>query len=317
MSLSGNLTTGPNYKSHVDDKNNPHNVTCEQIGALQVNGWQAATDFNTLTETGVYQCQGVNLNTPYGSDSDTHFHVSVLKHSDEWVRQEAYDVRTQNCYTRVKVGGTWYGWQQIMLGSDVTTLLNGKANSNHNHLRILEGYQNYDLNTLTEGFRVYKCSGNSTNTPVSGKYGHLIVMQSSNETMYAVQLYVCELNGDGIWKRYQNNGNWTAWVRIIDSESIKGSTFKVASVTQSLTISNSYKNLGMHEVSDFVLTVPNSSSIVGISFMAVNCNIQYVHILDNGYQWDSGTDTLRVHAFWIGATNQQLTQTFECKVIYM
>lgn len=48
-----------------------------------------------------------------------------------------------------------------------------------------------------------------------------------------------------------------------------------------------------------------------------HCNIQYVHILDNGYEWDSGTDTLRVHAYWIGATNKQWTQTFECKVIYM
>lgn len=112
-----------------------------------------------------------------------------------------------------------------------------------------------------------------------------------------------------------NIGNYAATKEYVDSKA--GGSFKVASTSQSITISSSYKNLGMHEVSDFVLTVPNSATIVGIYFMAPNCNIQYVHILDNGYEWDSGTDTLRVHAYWIGATNKQWTQTFECKVIYM
>ena len=87
--------------------------------ALPLHGWQAATDFDTLTASGIYQCQGVNLNTPYGSSVDTHFYIVVLRNSDHYIRQIAYDVRGQNCYTRVKVNGAWYAWQQIALGSDL------------------------------------------------------------------------------------------------------------------------------------------------------------------------------------------------------
>ena len=103
--------------------------TAGEVGALQLNGWQAATDYNVLTESGIYQCQGVNLNTPYGSNTDTHFYVMVFKNSDQWIRQVAYDVRGQNCYTRVKTNNVWSSWQQIMLGSDVTSLLAGKQDA--------------------------------------------------------------------------------------------------------------------------------------------------------------------------------------------
>ena len=103
--------------------------TAGEVGALRLHGWQAATDFNALTESGIYQCQGVNLNTPYGSDIDTHFHVMVFRNSDQWIRQVAYDVRGQNCYTRAKTNNVWSSWQQIMLGSDVTSLLAGKQDA--------------------------------------------------------------------------------------------------------------------------------------------------------------------------------------------
>ena len=108
---------------------NKPTYTAGEVGALQLHGWQAATDFNALTESGIYQCQGVNLNTPYGSDIDTHFHVMVFQHSDQWIRQVAYDVRGQNCYTRAKTNNVWSSWQQIMLGSDVTSLLAGKQDA--------------------------------------------------------------------------------------------------------------------------------------------------------------------------------------------
>ena len=103
--------------------------TAGEVGALRLHGWQAATDFNALTESGIYQCQGVNLNTPYGSDIDTHFHVMVFRNSDQWIRQVAYDVRGQNCYTRAKTNNVWSSWQQIMLVSDVTSLLVGKQDA--------------------------------------------------------------------------------------------------------------------------------------------------------------------------------------------
>lgn len=86
----------------------------ELINYMFIHGWQAATDFNTLTASGIYQCQGVNLNTPYGSSSDTHFHIMVLWHNDMWIRQVAYDVRTSRIYTRTRLNGTWQDWTQLL-----------------------------------------------------------------------------------------------------------------------------------------------------------------------------------------------------------
>lgn len=130
VNVSGGGGSEEKLTNHLADKNNPHGVTAEQVGALPLHGWQlAAADFDTLTASGAYQYQGVNLNTPYGSSMDTHFHIVVLRHNDHWIRQIAYDVRGQNCYTRVKTNGAWYAWQQIMLGSDVTSLLAGKQDA--------------------------------------------------------------------------------------------------------------------------------------------------------------------------------------------
>lgn len=116
--------------------------------------------------------------------------------------------------------GTWSEWSYLAHQYDLN--------------KIIEDYQTYDLNTLTEGFHVYKCNGSSSNLPVSGKFGHLMVMQASTESAYAVQVFFCELNGDGVWKRYQSGGSWTAWVRLIDSTNIGSQTVnkaKYASIT--------------------------------------------------------------------------------------
>ena len=119
--------------------------------ALPMHGWQQATDFDTLTASGIYQCQGVNLNTPYGSSGDTHFYIVVLRNSDPYIRQIAYDVRGQNCYTRVKVNGAWYAWQQIVLGSDLaakqdasTAINTGNIGSQNVNYATYAAIGNYD-----------------------------------------------------------------------------------------------------------------------------------------------------------------------------
>lgn len=86
----------------------------EDNAVLRVNPWQEAADFNTLLANGIYNCQGVNTNTPYGSDSDSHFLVQVYQNNDNWLRQTAFDVRTQKIYTRTKLDGNWQAWEQIM-----------------------------------------------------------------------------------------------------------------------------------------------------------------------------------------------------------
>lgn len=136
--------------AHTENRSNPHGVTAEQVGALPVHGLRGeVVDYNNLTASGVYQYIGVNLNTPYGSSVNTHFHVVVIRHDDSWLRQIAYDVRTQNCYTRVKTNGTWNAWQQIVLGSDLATKVD---RSEVDALRNL-------VNTRADGLQVSELSG--------------------------------------------------------------------------------------------------------------------------------------------------------------
>lgn len=223
--------------AHLADKNNPHGVTAEQVGA-RPNTWmpkladvaflgnspiKATADDTTANwsnlgsgyawyETG--EClnnqpsvYGILVNYSYGSD------IFQL-----WKAQT-----NDSVYVRSGNAGGWHmAWARLVTNSELG------AQTVKSAYRILEDYQTYDLNALTEGFRVYKCNGSSSNLPVSGAYGHLMVMQASNESAYAVQVYFCEGDNEGIWKRYQAGGSWQAWVRVIDTKNIGGQSVNYA-----------------------------------------------------------------------------------------
>ena len=217
-------TLNKNLNTHTTDTSNPHGVTAAQVGARPdtwmpnlanvaflgnnpvtsaaadtTANWGALGSGYAWYDTGSQltdqpsQC-GILVNYCYFSDV---FQI--------WNIQN-----TGGMYIRSGNASGWSGsWKRVALTTDSVSAAN----------RILEDYQTYDLNTLTEGFRAYKCTSSSTNLPAA-VYGHLLVMQASSESAYATQLFIAEGNGDGIWKRYQSGGTWTEWVRIIDSNSI-------------------------------------------------------------------------------------------------
>ena len=102
-----------NLDAHTGNRNNPHGVTAQQVGAFPRFAHSTNKDFNTLIADGVYECQGLNLNTPYGSSGDTHFFVEVYRHADTWVRQIARDVRTNTTFQRGLFNGVWGAWTTI------------------------------------------------------------------------------------------------------------------------------------------------------------------------------------------------------------
>lgn len=102
-----------NLEAHAGNRSNPHGVTAQQVGAFPRFAHSTNKDFNTLIADGVYECQGLNLNTPYGSSGDTHFFVEVYRHADTWVRQIAQDVRTNTTFQRGLFNGVWGTWTTI------------------------------------------------------------------------------------------------------------------------------------------------------------------------------------------------------------
>lgn len=127
--------------------------------------WGNAVDFNTLVDTGWYNKQGLNINTPYGGDGtsiDTHFFIKTLHNSPTWIRQVAYDVRSERTYTRCQFDGTWYGWKQYLLG-DIANPCNFYINTG-NYSAHLEVSNNTSrgvcLRADTEGGNINIYSGN-------------------------------------------------------------------------------------------------------------------------------------------------------------
>ena len=88
---------------------------------------QGTVDFNTLVKEGRYNHQGSNLNTPYGNTQDSHFRVDVYVNdaaqTDAWIRQVAFDVRSQNYYTRTRLNSNWQPWQKVILADDLNNYL--------------------------------------------------------------------------------------------------------------------------------------------------------------------------------------------------
>ena len=123
---------GATPASHAEDKNNPHNITPDQIGA-HPNTWVPTAEqvgaapagyglggiaqfinngesLNAYTDTGFYHWSTGALDTPFGAGS-----LLVIKRSDTYVYQTAYqDDLTMPCMCiRKKVNGAWQSWEWI------------------------------------------------------------------------------------------------------------------------------------------------------------------------------------------------------------
>lgn len=205
-------------KAHLENKNNPHGVTAEQVGAAlkeHTHDKIVFVDDRNDEVTPENTTSGITVHIKEGAadglnnGGSLHSVVTVRSWHDMTgpkIHELGFTDNGILAHRYSTGNGTWSEWSYVAHQYDLN--------------KIIEGYQTYDLNTLTEGFRVYKCDGSSTNLPASGKYGHLMVMQASGESAYAVQVFFCEGNNDGVWKRYQSGGSWTAWVRLIDSTNI-------------------------------------------------------------------------------------------------
>lgn len=80
--------------------------------------WQSNIDLNTFVTNGIFETQGINANSPLGSDVDTHWHINVFSHNpDYWIRQIAYDVRSNYIYSRIKYNGSFQEWQNVIMAS--------------------------------------------------------------------------------------------------------------------------------------------------------------------------------------------------------
>lgn len=204
--------------AHTKNRNNPHGVTAEQVGAalkehthdkivFMDDRNDEVTPENTTSGITVH----IKNNGADGLNNGGSLHSVVTVRSwHDMTGPKIHELGfTDNGILahRYSTGdGTWSEWSYLAHQYDLN--------------KIVEDYQTYDLNTLTEGFRAYKCKGDSSNLPVSGAFGHLLVMQASSESAFAIQLYFCEDDNSGIWKRYQAGGNWQAWVRVIDTKNI-------------------------------------------------------------------------------------------------
>lgn len=69
---------------------------------------QAKNDWNDYTQAGFYR--GSNLKNSPGGLTSPWFHVAVLKHSNDWIVQQATEYNGNTFFVRGKTNGKWGSW---------------------------------------------------------------------------------------------------------------------------------------------------------------------------------------------------------------
>lgn len=69
---------------------------------------QAKNDWNDYTQAGFYR--GLNLKNSPGGLTSPWFHVVVLKHSNDWIVQQATEYNGNTFFVRGKTNGKWGSW---------------------------------------------------------------------------------------------------------------------------------------------------------------------------------------------------------------
>ena len=100
----------------------------------------AGLDCNLLINDGRYQMQGQLVNSPpWNNELAGHFFIDVFHHADNWVRQVAYEVTSDQVYTRSMLDYTWGKWlpfstatppqEHAIVPKNGATLIDGFKNS--------------------------------------------------------------------------------------------------------------------------------------------------------------------------------------------
>lgn len=71
-----------------------------------------ATDFDSLTDMGIYYCGSITTNRPYNTQ---YWWVIVISDGGKLVRQIAFSANSKYVYTRYRSSaGTWQAWDAIV-----------------------------------------------------------------------------------------------------------------------------------------------------------------------------------------------------------
>lgn len=123
MSISsGSKILASDVNSHINNTSNPHAVTASQIGAMVgSNSLAAGTDFNTVTNSGIYRFSNDNINGP-GCDWGQ---LLVMHGGGDTITQIVGDYASGALYTRsgnpsdVGGSGSWTSWNRLATVADL------------------------------------------------------------------------------------------------------------------------------------------------------------------------------------------------------
>ncbi|WP_313429705.1 pyocin knob domain-containing protein [Siminovitchia terrae] len=211
------LTTQAKLDSHANNKNNPHNVTTNQVNVIPY--IPASTSGNTypigvttfnVEETGLAdgypQNYGVVLNIKI---SDVRF--------TQWYFRHGFTTGAIGAYFRHwhSSGLEWSDWQMLETVDGAQAKADDAKNSAINWAKSFglganAKVYNGDLNTLSEtGF--FYAGGSATNKPTGTGNGYLLVQVYA--ATYSSQLFIAASTND-IFHRNKINNTWTAWERL-------------------------------------------------------------------------------------------------------
>ena len=122
-------TINDGYDEHIDDKNNPHKVTAEQVGAIPIH-YPTSSDLNTELARGdntITVCcyYGETLNTPYkeGKTACTHGMVITNAHSTAYATQLCLPSGDDIIFLRQLSGGKVDEWFAVYNANQLENIL--------------------------------------------------------------------------------------------------------------------------------------------------------------------------------------------------
>lgn len=230
------LTTQAKLDSHANNKNNPHNVTTNQVNVIPY--IPASTSGNTYpvgVTTFNVEDSGLADGYPQNYGVVLNIKISHIRFT-QWYFRHGFTVDTVGAYYRHwhSTYG-WSEWQDVESKAGAQAKADNAKNSAINWAKSFglganAKVYNGDLNTLSEtGF--FYAGGSATNKPKGTGNGYILAQVYS--ATYSSQLFIAASTND-IFHRNNINNTWTAW------EQLETTTGAQAKANKSLSDAKSY-----------------------------------------------------------------------------
>lgn len=260
-----NTVSHAEFEAHVNDKDNPHDVTRAQLGLGVTAVTTAGTDLDTYTSRGIFTFASAYapINAPTGNANGWLFVIpwnepeSVATVKQVWMRHGAVSSNDHESYIRTRIASTglWSNWAKVITTEDLqnngTTTEAGYALDAQMGKTLQDGIDilndkviirdvttaNTDLDTyLDQGIYTFASAYAPTNAPSGNTNGWLFVIPWNKTGSVATIKQIWMRHGavssndheTYIRTRIASQNTWSSWAKAITTKDLQNNATTTA-----------------------------------------------------------------------------------------